>query len=118
MAKVKYDDEGNRIGVNLNAYTPEGKPKYVRVYDNGGESIDRYTVVFSQLRTGWCYYLAMNGAPFHPQGFCQSGEAPLAIDYPTYGHLGKKITFDALPEACQRAVMQDYRGFWGAFPTP
>jgi hypothetical protein len=26
---------------------PNGVPKYVRVYDNGGKSFDRYTVVFT-----------------------------------------------------------------------
>jgi hypothetical protein len=55
----------------------------------------------------------MSGAPFHPQGFCQHGEADRPIDYPTYGHLGKKIAFALLPAGCQRAVMNDYIQLWG-----
>lgn len=110
---VKRDEDGRRIGRYDNAYRADGQPKYVRCYDNGGETLDRYTVVFSQLRTGWCHYLAMSGAPFHPQGFRQHGEDRRTIDYPTYGHLGKKIRFEQLPPDCQRAVMQDYTAYWG-----
>lgn len=96
-----------------NAYHEDGTPKYVRCYDDGGPG-DRYTVVFSRLNTsGWCQYLGMSGAPFHPQGVCMHGEHFGAIDRPTYGHLGKKITFHDLNEDCQKAVMQDYTYYWG-----
>jgi hypothetical protein len=91
---------------------PHGIPRYVHVYDNGGASIDRYTCVFTRLNTGYCQYLAMSGAPFHPQGFCQWGEHTRAIDYPRYGHLGKKIGFTDLPADCQQAVVQGYKDIW------
>lgn len=99
---------------------PNELPRYVRCYDNGGPdkkdgSIDRYTVVFSgnyKDRKG-CDYLAMNGAPFHPQGFGQHGWNQNVIDYPTYGHLGKKIHFTNLPEDCQILVLRDYLLTWG-----
>ena len=44
-----------------------GAPRYVRCYDNGGKSIDRYTAVFTgryRQKTGdaW-WYVAMNAAP-------------------------------------------------------
>ncbi len=46
------------------------KSEYVfRITDNGGASADRYTVVFSDGG-----YLAMSGAPTHPQGVSLSGE--------------------------------------------
>jgi hypothetical protein len=35
------------------------------------------------------------------------GSASRDIDYPTYKHLGKKISFDDLPEQCQQLVMDD-----------
>jgi hypothetical protein len=54
----------------------------------------------------------MSGAPFHPQGFGQHGESETIIDRPTYGHLGKKITFADLPEDCQKLVISDYRYYW------
>ena len=99
---------------------PNDLPKYVRCYDNGGTeknngSIDRYTVVFTGNYKGreGCDYLAMNGAPFHPQGFGQHGWSRDVIDYPTYGHLGKKIHFTDLPEDCQIMALRDYLLTWG-----
>ena len=97
-------------------FMPNGVPKNIRVYDNGGETIDRYTVVFTgnfKGRNGRCYYLGMSENPYHPQGFGQHGEADFVIDYPTYSHLGKKITFGKLPKDCQRAVIDDYKDIWG-----
>jgi hypothetical protein len=97
------------------------QPKYIRVYDNGGETFDRYTVVFTgnYLKTGSdgvrrFQYVGMSENPYHPQGFCQHGESEWQpIDRPTYSHLGKKITFDKLPQDCQKAVLDDYASIWG-----
>ena len=79
----------------------------IKVYDDGGRSIDRYTVVFMDKpahsficgRSFSC--LAMNRAPFHPQGFCQHSEARIG------SHLGKRIPFESLPEDCRKAVLQE-----------
>lgn len=96
---------------------PNGIPKYVRCYDNGGETLDRYTVVFSgnythkTNRAHW--YVGMNAAPFHPQGIGQHGESEFqCVDRPTYGHLGNKIQFESLPEDCKTCVMQTYLYLW------
>lgn len=93
---------------------PGGKPKYVRCYDNGGRSFDRYTVVFTgRYKNDHSYeYVGMSAHPFHPQGFGQHGEHTQPIDYPTYSHLGKKISFDQLPEDCKKCVLQDYKENW------
>lgn len=113
-SKKQQEDRKARI-------LPNGLPKYVRCYDNGGPekengTIDRYTVVFTGRYThktaGEHWYLGMNGAPFHPQGFGQHGSHHTQIDYPTYGHLGKKIKFTDLPEDCQKCVMQTYLYLW------
>lgn len=96
-----------------------GVPRYVRIYDNEGtstESADRYTVVFSgnyKGREHRCFGLGMSGAPYHPQGFCQHFEYDHVIDYPKYGHLGKKIKFYQLPVDCRMAVIDDYLSVWG-----
>lgn len=107
---------------------PDGIPRYIRCYDNGGTeqggSIDRYTVVFTGRystrgskrntdRTSNFIHLAMNAAPFHPQGFGQHGESDHPIDRPQYRHLGKKIRFEDLPEDCKTLVLQDYKEIWG-----
>lgn len=97
-------------------------PKWVRCYDNGGETCDRYTVVYSQQKDGVCRGISMSARPFHPQGVGQHFEYDKAdlwrmgqqwgIDRPKYSHLGKKIKFTDLPTDCQRAVLQDYAELW------
>ena len=102
----------------LDKLLPGGIPRYIRCYDNdydGQGSIDHFTVVFTGNypgRQGLCRYLAMSGAPFHPQGFCQHGESERVIDRPTCSHLGRKIHFLDLPGDCQLAVLQNYKHYW------
>jgi len=91
-------------------------PRYIRCYDNGGESFDRYTVVFTgkRARPASFPYLGMSAHPFQPQGFGQHGEGKgYFIDRPSGGHLGRRTSFDKLPEDCQRLVLSDYRDLWG-----
>lgn len=92
-------------------------PRYIRCYDDGGKSVDRYTVVFTgryRQKTGGVFiYLAMNAAPFHPQGFGQHGESEFQpIDRPTAKHLGRKVAFSALPDDCRKLVVSDYCELW------
>ncbi len=119
---------------------PAGVPRYIRAYDNGGASaggsIDRYTVIFTgraarqggpDTRSQWPY-LAMNAAPFHPQGFGQHGfswDRPADVRGSSWGgapmgrkcHLGTRIEFATLPEDCRRLVVDDYCATWG-LPLP
>jgi len=92
---------------------PNGIPKYVRCYDNGGKTLDRYTIVYTgnyKGRNGRCEYLGCSENPFH--GIGQHGESAEIIDKPSYKHLGKKINFISLPEQVKKAVMQDYNEYW------
>jgi len=95
---------------------PFGKPKYVRCYDNGGETADRYTVVFTGMYThntgGEHWYLGMSEQPFHPQGIEQHGSNSTQIDKPAYSHLGKKVTYDSLPNEVKQCVCQTYLYLW------
>jgi hypothetical protein len=105
---------------------PGGIPRYIRCYDNGGESFDQYTVVFTgnynligkkKVRGHYYgrksyFYVGMSEHPFSPSGFGQHGESDFIIDKPTYSHLGKKITFDKLPEDCKKLVISDYKDLW------
>ena len=89
-------------------------PRYIRCYDNGGATFDRYSVVFTKKRNaGQFMYLGMSSMPFDPQGFGQHGASDDRIDYPQYSHLGKPIKFVDLPEDCQSLVMSDYKVLWG-----
>lgn len=100
---------------------PGGIPRYIHVYDNGGSSkqggsLDRYMVVFTgryRHKTGGeFWHLSMNAAPFHPQGIGLHGGSKDQIDWPTYGHLGKRIKFSDLPEDCRTLVTRDYEYLW------
>jgi hypothetical protein len=95
-------------------FMPNGVPKWIRVYDNGGKTADRYTVVFTGNYKGrdGCDYIGMSENPFHPQGFGQHGWSQDIIDYPSYKHLGKKIKFEYLPKDCQKVVIDDYKEIW------
>lgn len=77
-----------------------------KIWDNGGRSFDRYTVVFKAHRIEglMCWtYLAASENPFHPQGFGQHGES---LEPMGGKHLGKRVTFDALPVDVQKFIMQ------------
>lgn len=113
----------------LARFLPNGIPRYVHCYDNGGPdgksgSIDRFTVVFTGRYKGrqGCDYLAMSSQPFHPQGFGQHGWNQIPIDANNSGfapaigkrnHLGRRIAFQDLPADCQKFVLKDYAEIWG-----
>lgn len=85
----------------------EKAPEYVLAcYDNKGKTCDRYTVYFGGSL--WCpemgrsiAYLGMSGAPTHPQGFSQWGEAP-AFCRPASR---EKVSWLELPEHIRRHVV-------------
>jgi hypothetical protein len=69
-----------------------GQPSGIRsVWDNGGRSADRYTVVTDEdMGKGLWAMLGMSDAPEH--GFSQWGEC-------TEGsHLGRRVRWDDLPQ--------------------
>jgi len=98
------------------ALMPAGTPRYVHVYDNGGKTADRYTIVFTgryrHKTNGSFVHLGASAHPFHPQGVGMHGESRDQIDYPSYGHLGKKIGFKDLPPDVQKFVVITYKDIW------
>ena len=117
---------------------PNGQPKHVRVYDNGGPDVeggsgDRYTVIYSgryfkgEGALHAFQFVGMNASPFHPQfGVCSHGDSRLPLDAPEgwapqigrkVEGLGRRIPFESLPDDCKRVVMQDYCELWGV-PMP
>lgn len=70
--------------------------KNYRLYDNGGKSFDRYTVVFMdcpEYQPGTFMCFGMSDNPY--TGFGQHGIAVPGK------HLGKRIRMEDLPEKCQ-----------------
>ena len=88
-------------------------PRWLRVYDNGGNTTDRFTIVFT-TRIPRGLYVHCCEAPDTPQGVWSynTSEHGLAIDRPTYGHLGKRIKFEALPERVYKYILVDYADVW------
>ena len=77
------------------------------VYDNGGKSVDRYTVVYEPYDLDGLLVFArvdMSGSPFHPQGVCQHSEGSIR----RWGfYMGRVIAFEELPADCQQVVEHD-----------
>ena len=72
-----------------------------KVYDNGGKTIDRYTVLTEPYHFGKsCECLGLSDNPSHPQGFSQWGDC---YEGP---QLGKEISFEELPKNVQDHVLQ------------
>lgn len=84
----------------------------LRLYDNGGRSADRYTIVPPRWASaeyrghgGLWDCLGCNSEPFHPKGIgmhssCQPGP-----------HLGRRIHWGQLPPEVQRAARQSFPEF-------
>ena len=76
----------------------------LRIYDNGGRSLDRYTCVYgkSYYQNGHKIYDAIGFSenPTHSHGFYQHTSAQLGR------HLGKIIKLSNLPESA-RTVLED-----------
>ncbi len=83
--------------------------KLTAVHDNGGKTVDRYTVVtpFNEEFDGEVWYVSMLGLsdrPTHPQGFSQwtNGQYHYGKDN---SHLGKEIDWYDLPEHIQEHII-------------
>lgn len=90
-----------------NTILVNGKRKICRIFDNGGETCDRFTVAFKAERIGGtlCYpYIAASENPFHPQGVGQHGEAR---GFLKGNHLGKRVRFDDVPSDVKKFILQN-----------
>lgn len=75
----------------------------IKIYDNGGKTLDRFTAVylFEVERPGLFGARGMCSHPTSPQGIgCYTSAMPGK-------HLGKLIKFKELPEACQKLILSD-----------
>lgn len=69
----------------------------MEIYDNGGKSFDRYTIIFE---SGSVYGMSQNA--LSPQGFNQYiGEKSYCL-----GDLGRKISFDSLGGEVKEAILK------------
>lgn len=80
------------------------------IYDNGGRTVDRYSVVFTPFDCdGELVFptLSMSDHPTHPQGVGMRGETR---QRPTRQPGERVIGMDDLPADCRRFVEDDLRG--------
>ena len=110
--------DSNKKKMRKERLMPNDVPRYIRIYDNGGKTLDRYTVLFTKKRNapiqdgGQFMYLGMCHMPNSPSGYCQSGSSVMMIDSNGYSHLGKRISFDDLPIGNKNIVQSTYKDFW------
>lgn len=82
------------------------------MYDDGGVTAERYTVVFTGLfdlkRPGEYPYLCLGAEPLAPDG-----SYALRRSRPPYNRMGCEMSFDELSEGCKRLVLDVYRDLWG-----
>lgn len=96
----------SKITETVDKYINEAKMTF-SVYDNGGKTADRYTVISSDdiknkdVR-GMVDMLGLSDNPTHPQGFSQFGQGQVG------SHLGKKIRFESLTPELKKHIMSRY----------
>jgi len=77
----------------------------VSILDNGGKTVDRYTLSFI-TEDGESFMYAASENPFHPQGFGQfagDGGFPDSDEFP---EIGWPIELHELPEQVQKLIKQ------------
>lgn len=84
-----------------------GKRKVCRIFDAGDTVGDRYTIAFKGFRdsareTMVYPYLAASPNPYSPTGIGQHGESTMFLKG---RELGKRVTFESLPEPVQRFIL-------------
>lgn len=89
----------------------------LRIYDNGGATCDRYTIVPPRWAHGYRdrqYWeaIASSREPFHPQGF---GQGCLVVPGP---HLGRRIHWDNLPRDVRKFARDTFPQYCPPEVTP
>lgn len=99
--KEQYDDDVVKVDESEEVKSEDAKHDSVRIYDNGGESVDRYTLVVDRGTHSDFYGL---GSDVSAGGFNQF----LGTDQDGYregAHLGKLIQLSDLPERVKKAAL-------------
>jgi len=92
----------------MSKFEDEFKNENIVVWDNGGETADRYTVVTEKQ-----YVFGMSGNPFHPQGFSQFAgriqDWKVYKDFDdfvsTWDKKETRLGIDEIPEEVQKAIL-------------
>ena len=122
MFIIKEINMTKRQKQRIDNLLPNGKPRWIRCYDNGeGSYVAIFTGRYTHKTSRQHWGVEMDAHPFHPQGVGLHFEYPYQVDAmdgkwpPAIGrknHLGTRIQFDDLPADCQKLVMRDYLYLW------
>ena len=98
--------KGYRLAQCLSCWQATDSPGFIpeswRFFDNGGETVDRYSIWEVD---GW---RGCSADPFHPQGygeFC-GGDDPATFG-DDLGTIGEEVTFADLPPKVRHVVLDD-----------
>ena len=88
-------------------------PRYIKVFDNGGATLDRYTVIFTKRKVNQSEYLALKLSD-EPDGQFHNKHTILlnSTSQKSVPLIGRKIAFTDLPAQCQSIVRKYYRDLW------
>lgn len=93
-------------------FLPDGSPRYVRCWDNGGKTLDRYTIQFTRANMfgfkGRAVFVSCNANPYTGIGYY--GDMPLSDFAKSHG---KPITYGLLPEEAKLYIILTYKELWG-----
>lgn len=118
----------NQLKKRLQALMPNGIPRWVRIYrsEDPDRSWDEYTVVFTgaacaKAHGGWHPYIGMgnNGEFYYGSNEFKAIDVNDSGFAPAVGrknHLGRRIRFEDLNEACKKACVEEYLDCWNIRP--
>ena len=100
----KYDRVTGADGVEY-LVRPKGDESKIKVYDNGGKTLDRYTVLIRNYEMGGFDVYTMSSDPLSPQGINQYNHTADLINTIRIAETsGKRIDYELLPLDVKRAI--------------
>jgi hypothetical protein len=91
----------------------ELRPKYMKVYDNGGATLDRYTIIYTRKKVNDREYLALKLSDEPDDQF--HNKHTILLDKASSSNVpmaGKEIPFEKLPHRCQEIAQEYYADLW------
>ena len=78
---------------------------FVKAWDNGGETLDRYTIIFDDEDGFYC--VGSSDDPHNPQGFWQHTDFSFDISSDDLGEIGVVIDYLDLPDDVKTAISNE-----------
>lgn len=93
-------------------FNNDGSPKYIRCWDNGGKTRDRYTIQFTRANLfgfpRMAVFIGCSAYPYHDIGY--TGDRPYHEFAKSHG---RRVAWEALPKDVKDYVLSTYEELWG-----